>query len=255
MNIAEVTIKLKNLAYKIRKEVRCLCAHYPQFYFSQREKLYGFVDDKTMIHSDTEIVIDGYPCSANTFAEKAFKMAQQRAVSIAHHTHDPSQLIAAAKANVPTIVLVRNPEEAVLSYVTRFCEVSNKPEPEVAQLIYDRLREYMDFYRRIIKYRESYVIAEFNKVTSAYDLIIKQVNNKYGVDFTPFDCSDKNVKQVFLTIEKSNQQRMGYLDRKTVALPSFKREKKKMALRSYLNIQRIDSILQASRQLYYEIKS
>lgn len=255
MNLTEVIIKPKRLFYLLRQEVRCWCAQYPQFYFAQKEKLYGYIDHQRMIDSDTEIVIDGYPCSANTFAEKAFRMAQVRAVQIGHHTHDPSQVIAAATANIPTIVLIRNPGEVVLSFAARFHDISNKPEREVAKLIYYLLSEYIVFYRRIIKYKKSYVVAEFKKLTSSYDSIIKQVNHKYGVSFTPFYCDEKNVEQVFSSIDKDSQKRLGRFDENIVARPSSKRKKNKNHLRPYLNQPKISKKLQISYVLYDEIIS
>lgn len=255
MNLPEVIKKPKSLFYKLRNEVRCVCAHYPQFYFSQREKLYGYVDNQKMIDSDTEIVIDGYRSSANTFALKAFRMAQTREVKIAHHTHDPSQLIAAATANVPAIVLIRNPEEVVLSCTTRFYDISNKPEQEIAKLIYHLISDYIYFYRRIIKYKKSYIVADFKELTSSYDSIIKKVNHKYGVNFTPFYCNEQNINQVFFTIDKKSIQIQGHLNEKAVARPSAKRKANKKFLRPYFNRLRINKRLQSSYNLYREITS
>ena len=59
-------------------------------------------------------MIDGYtPCGA-TFAVYAFQMAQPRPVRTAHHLHAPAQLVAAARADIPTLVLIREPAGVVL---------------------------------------------------------------------------------------------------------------------------------------------
>ncbi|MEM7590560.1 MAG: hypothetical protein AAF383_03385 [Cyanobacteria bacterium P01_A01_bin.83] len=245
----------KGLAYRVRKELRCICAKYPEFYFSQRQNLYGFVDNYRMINSDTEIVIDGYPCSANTFAEKAFRMAQPREVKMAHHTHDPSQLITAIKANIPTIALIRNPEDVTLSYTSRFCDPANTSEDNVAQLIHYLLNDYLDFYRRIIKYKGYYIIAEFKTITSAYDLIIKELNSKYEVNFNPFYCNEPNLEEVFLVIDQCNQERLGSFDENIVARPSSTRTETKEYFRTYLNRPKINKMLNLSYNLYYEITS
>lgn len=258
MNLAKVNLNHfnpKGLAYRVRKELRCICAQYPEFYFSQRQNLYGFVDDYRMINSDTEIVIDGYPCSANTFAEKAFRIAQPREIKMAHHTHDPSQLITAIKANIPTIALIRNPEAVILSYTSRFCDISSTSEDDIAQLIYRLLNDYLDFYRRIIKYKESYIIAEFKTITSAYDSIIEQLNSKYQVNFKPFYCNDSNLEEVFIVIDKCNQARLGNFDENIVARPSSKRTESKEYFRTYLDRSKINKMLNLSYNLYYEITS
>src|SRR5437773_4880663 len=79
------------------------------------------------IGPDTEIVIEGFPRSATSFAVAAFQMAQDHTVDIAHHTHSPSQVIEAVRRGIPTLLLVREPEDAILSHVVR------RPELTVAQ--------------------------------------------------------------------------------------------------------------------------
>jgi len=54
-----------------------------------------------LVKKDTEIVIEGYPRSANTFAVAAFLLAQGRAVKIAHHLHVPAQVIQAVRWGIP----------------------------------------------------------------------------------------------------------------------------------------------------------
>ena len=67
----------------------------------------------------TEIVIERYPRSANTFALVAFQLAQSRELEIAHHLHAAAQIKRAVALGVPAIVLVREPSEAVLSLMVR----------------------------------------------------------------------------------------------------------------------------------------
>src|SRR6266566_5260966 len=64
-----------------------------------------------------DIVIEGFPRSANSFAVHAFRVAQDRPVRIAHHLHAPAQVIAAVRARVAAITLIREPEDAVLELV------------------------------------------------------------------------------------------------------------------------------------------
>src|SRR5437773_3659904 len=69
------------------------------------------------IGPDTEIVIEGFPRSATSFAVAAFRLAQDREVVVGHHVHSPAQVIEAVRRGVPAIVLVREPEEAALSFL------------------------------------------------------------------------------------------------------------------------------------------
>src|SRR5262249_51694754 len=65
------------------------------------------------IRDETEVVIDGFPRSGNTFAVAAFHFAQlPRDVKIAHHVHLPAQLLSALRLRLPPPLLVRHPHEA-----------------------------------------------------------------------------------------------------------------------------------------------
>lgn len=65
----------------------------------------------------TEIVIEGFPRSANTFATVAFQNAQDRLVRIGHHVQAAAQVNLAEKWRIPIIVLIREPDVALLSYI------------------------------------------------------------------------------------------------------------------------------------------
>jgi len=243
----------KQVFYRLRTELRYFTAQYASIYFSQKEKLYGFVDESRMISPNTEIVIEGFPCSANSFAVAAFKIAQQNEVSVAHHMHDCSQLIAAVKANIPAIVLVRFPNDAILSYLVRFSDFSH--EEEVIGLICNQLKRYINFYGRIIKYKQSLVIADFKTITLSYDSVIKQVNDKYDTNFNLFFCNERNVEQVFADINKHNKQRLGYINENSVARPSRNRAKAKAKFSKYFGSPKLSGLLATSHNLYYEITS
>lgn len=76
---------IKKCLTNLRFQARVTISHYPWLYFPiqrlrpQRRDL--------VVARDTEIVIEGYPRSANTFAVAAFLLAQGRPVKIAHHLH------------------------------------------------------------------------------------------------------------------------------------------------------------------------
>src|SRR5215210_2906944 len=48
----------------------------------------------------TQIVIEGFPRSGNTFAVVAFEQAQRESVRVAHHLHMPAQVIRAAQWSI-----------------------------------------------------------------------------------------------------------------------------------------------------------
>lgn len=134
----------------------------------------------------TELVVDGYTRSATTYAVYAFQLAQTKPVRMAHHLHAPAQIAAAARWGVPTILLVRDPEGAVLSQVVR--------EPGVT--VRDALVSWRRFYQTALRCRDAYVVGEFGRVTADIGRVIRDVNGRFGTSFEEFDRTEENERQV-----------------------------------------------------------
>jgi hypothetical protein len=158
----------------------------------------GFSDaqaDEWLIGRHKSLCIDGFPRSATTFAVAAFQLAQPRPVQVAHHSHAPAQLIAAARWRIPSLVTIRAPEESVLSTAVYF------PYLTVATV----LRSYVEFYEAIRPYRGAFVIGEFTDVTSRLDQVIRRVNARFGCDFSEYRNSPKNDDIVFSVINQGDE--------------------------------------------------
>ncbi|NNC58901.1 MAG: hypothetical protein HKO05_02780, partial [Erythrobacter sp.] len=133
------------------------------------------------VSQDTEIVIEGFPRSANTFAVVAFTQAQgARQIRIAHHLHAEAQVLAGVERKLPVIVLIRQPEDAIRSLKIAF------PDQDENRM----LRLYLRFYRAVERVRDHVVIAEFTRTTSNFGSILRQVNEKFGTDFAMFENSE-----------------------------------------------------------------
>jgi hypothetical protein len=122
------------------------------------------------VDDDTDIVIEGYPRSANTAAVEAFVAAQPAITRIAHHTHAPANVIAALRQGLPVIVLIRSPDEAVTEVALMRPELTL---PEV-------MRGYRRFYRPLLPYREGLVVARSEE---DLDDIVRRVNERFGTAF------------------------------------------------------------------------
>jgi hypothetical protein len=171
---------------------------------------------------DTDAVIEGFPRSANTFAATAFELAQPRPVRVARHLHVPSQVIAGAKLGIPTLVLVRDPEEAVLSLSLRTPHITLK----------EGLKEYVRFYRCILPYRDRFLVARFEEVSTDFGEVIRRLNEQFGTTFEEFQHSAANVALCFKIIEEHAQKTAGEVLEKKVARPSAQRESIKNGLRA-----------------------
>ncbi len=138
-----------------------------------------------MISLETELVIDGYTRSATTFAVYALQLSQTQPVRLAHHLHAPAQLIEAARRGVPALVLIREPEAAVLSQLVR--------EPWVP--IAGALIAYSRFYECLVPYRDRFVVGEFEQVTHDFGTVIRRLNERFGTSFTEFVHTEASVNE------------------------------------------------------------
>jgi hypothetical protein len=151
------------------------------------------------VSGETDIVIEGYPRSGNTFAITAFGSAQSRAVRVAHHEHAAAQVIAAARAGTPTLVLIREPEDAVLSLIIQ------QPHLSLRQA----LRAYVRFYRPLVPHRDRFVLATFHEVTTDFGAVTRRVNDRFGTDFGVFEHTEENVQRCLAAIRDHGVARRG----------------------------------------------
>jgi hypothetical protein len=139
----------------------------------------------------TEVVIEGFPRSATSFAVSAFELAQPVKPDIAHHVHAPAQLVAAARSGIPALLLIRPPEDAVVSLAVR--------EPD--RLVGGMLRGWIRFHEPLLPYRGGLVVATFDQVVTDFGQVMERVNERFGTAFVPFQHTPENVERVLGLIE------------------------------------------------------
>jgi len=177
------------ILFKVEKWVQIHAGKRPAVFFP----LYSLLrkNSPQAVAPDTELLIEGFPRSANSFAVAAFRRAQRRKVRLANNLHVPAQVIRAAEWETPALVLIREPKDAVLSYAVR--------DPISVE---QALEYYVSFYETVERYRDSFVLGPFEEVTSDYSSVIERVNAKFGTNFAPFRHTEENVAKVFSRIDK-----------------------------------------------------
>ncbi len=203
-------------------------------------------DPQPWVSRTTEIVIEGYPRSGNTFAVVAFRLAQDRKIKMAHHLHAAAQIKRAARLDVPAIVLIREPSEAILSLVVRDPHASMRWA----------LRSYVRFYSAVVPCLEKAVVAPFAIVTSDLASIIRIVNTRYGTAFKEFVPSEDALNSVQQKVEWMGQQdsiSTGWDYRLGVALPSEQRRRAKQANRTEYLAEGNKSLRLAAESLYERV--
>jgi hypothetical protein len=194
-----------------------------------------------LVDRRTQIVIEGFPRSGNTFAVVAFQQAQRESVRVAHHLHMPAQVVLAAQWGIPTLLLARKPTDAALSWVIR--------EPGVP--IRQALKHYVSFYEKAAEYRDALVVGFFEEVTRDYGTVLERVNAKFGTGFSSFVHSEDNVKCVFDRIEEVHRSMFGgRLDEKVIAHPSAVKAGLKDALKKELEAPEVRKLTARAEAVY-----
>lgn len=111
----------------------------------------------------TNLVIEGYPRSANTLAVAAVRYCAGEEIRIAHHVHSHQQIIRAVQFGVPAVVLIREPSEAIASMSIRDDRID----------LNRALMDYIQFYMPLRGIRSSLAVAEFHSVLLNFDRIIE----------------------------------------------------------------------------------
>ncbi len=151
------------------------------------------------VHRGTDVLIEGYPRSANSFAVAAFRLAQGHPVDVAHHTHAPGHVLAAVRLGVPALVLIREPEEAVLEFAIV------RPSLTLRQA----LRGWLRFYSTLYPHRPRFVVGTFADVTSDFGLVIRRLNDRFETSFKEFDHTEENVRECFRQMDSYWRNRVG----------------------------------------------
>ena len=217
----------------IKLSIRNFIGKYPSLFYTtyavKKESASRFVNTKT------DIVIEGFPRSANSFAVLALKLGQNQSISIAHHHHVPAQIIKAVSLKIPTIVLIREPKYAVVSFAIYESTIS----------LIQALKFYISFYQNVIAYSKYYIVADFSEVISDYCKIIQKLNSKFRTNFKSINQYSLNMEEISTLLcqpEYGNELRVPY--------PSSTRKKKKKSFFKKLESSQYQKLLSQAESIY-----
>lgn len=169
----------------VAREPQYWLLHQPYIWWSQYKKQQrGIHPQESIVGTHTELVIDGFQGSANSFATQAFKLCQTQPVTLAHHLHSAAQIIKAAQLNIPILLTIREPVGAVLSLTSRWPYVSLK----------QALESYIAFYSKLEPHASDCVISTFDQTTQHLDDVVERINKKFGTHFDLIDVVKSNTE-------------------------------------------------------------
>jgi len=178
--------------------------------------------ESLICNPDTDLVIEGYPRSGNTFMHDmiAVLCEGRRRLKIAHHTHAADNLRLASRYGVPGCVLIREPEDAILSY-----HIYSANDVE------ECARRYVAFYESVPALTGPRVVAGFDEVVGDFGPVLAKLNSILARPLpVPADLEAAAAKALKRAAERAEQTHGESAGRKG-GVPNPEREKVKEALR------------------------
>lgn len=195
----------------------------------------------TLARRDTAIVLDGFLRSGNTFSVAAFGVANGTGPHVGRHLHGAPHILRAVRMGLPTVVLIRRPDEAVLSYVIRRDTLTP----------HDAVLEYLDFYRTCWPARGGFVVGLFDQVVTDFGMVIDAVNARFGTSFVRYAPTAENEAAAFAVVEEMNRlECRGQVVESHVGRPSHLRNARKAELGALLDVPRTAARMSEAMELY-----
>lgn len=128
-----------------------------------------------VITPETQIVLDGFPRSGNSYLFALMAVTQSSELKMAHHLHSVAHIKESVRRRLPTVVIARDPREAVLSYLAFDSKVP----------LEDSLLDWISFYSQVLKLNTSaYVVAEFGEFIKDANPLIHKINQVFGLSLS-----------------------------------------------------------------------
>jgi hypothetical protein len=154
------------------------------------------------ITDSTDLVVEGFPRSGNTFMTFAIEDASDHSLQIASHVHQPSQVKLALARGLPTVLVIREPLAALSSYLVY------GPHFSASGVI----KEYCSYHRQLLPYVEWLLICEFSDVTTEMSSVIDRINHRYSMTIPPFNQSPSNIEHLLTQIVRQHKLVHPHLD-------------------------------------------
>ncbi len=169
---------------------------------------------------DSDLVVEGFPRCANSFAVKLF-LSWNPGLKVAHHLHVPMQILKGFEYGVPCIVLIREPLEAISSLLiidlSLSCDLA--------------IRSYIMFYKPLLSFSDNIIISDFPTTTSAFDKVIKNANRKFNRSFHSERITEQMTDAVFSELD-AHHKRKRNSPKNLSAIPSSEKEEAKSQIRT-----------------------
>lgn len=162
-----------------------------------------------------DVVVDGFPRSANTYAWFALKSTVEPKYVVRGHTHSAATLKSAIVDHKPGMLIVRRPDQAV----TSLHQLTNGISLDAL------FRAYTRFHSRCLTLKgNGLYIAKFEDVVTDFGAVLDDFYSAHGLNWPSYVKTVDSEEKVFDIVEHSNMRgNGGVVHESSVARPSTKR--------------------------------
>ena len=215
----------RSLMVRARYRLRTAISHIPSIYLRLADLRRRDNDGAKIVTAATDLVVEAFPRSGNTFTVTALQNSQPQRLNIAHHLHAPAKLIEAVRLRKPALLIIRRPKDAVLSFVLRH------PSIPVAQ----GLKSWLHFHNALLPYTAGMLVVTFDQVTSDLGAVVDRINARFGMSLSRLEHTPLYVDTLFRKIEMRSRELLGRedIDEREVSRPSSERTVLKASLEKH----------------------
>jgi len=157
--------------------------------------------------------------------------------SIAHHSHLASNAKYSIGHNIPTVILVREPAEAIASVIVW----------DGRLFPWAGLQSYLCFYQSLRKYRHKILFLGFHEAVTQPDKCIEKINQHFGTNFYIHEFTNEEDNQIRDILK--NQDKRENKSELNSTLPNNKKTQLKKAIVADI---KAHSLFMRAQTLYYE---
>lgn len=193
---------------------------------------------RRLVTKNSDLVLEGFPRSANTYFFWYFDTAQRREWKVAHHLHSPYQIRAAVKHRIPCVFLIRNPLDCVASAVLRDARLS----------VGAALRSYLTLYSTAVEHANHLLLVPQKMAIKNPHEVIGAINARYGCAFDILPKERLGEVYERINARHLSDWKLSEPDPARLALPSAQKEAAKEPIAEQIRTQQASLLKQCQEK-------
>jgi hypothetical protein len=141
-------------------------------------KLYLSINDISRSPKKSQVAVCGFPRSGNTFLGRVLRFSSTGSTSLVNHFHSSAQLIRSVKIGIPSVLILRDPVEVILSLYIGYQTKNKKRLPITIHYL-----RYLIYHISLLPYRKKLLVIHFHEIKNNPEYFISLYKKKYGGEF------------------------------------------------------------------------